>query len=133
VFGPASKWRREIIPQMPASAAASCASPGAEEESPAAPTERHLSRIPWAELLLRVFREDVLLCPRGGRRVVLAFVTEERVVKEILEHLGLPSTGPPIAPARVGAAGEDPGWQDDVPELQRSLRCGRPDPLRPMA
>src|SRR5262249_13387605 len=27
------------------------------------------SRIPWAELLLRVLREDVLLCPCGGRRV----------------------------------------------------------------
>src|SRR3954470_13488919 len=30
------------------------------------------SRVPWAELLLRAFREDVLLCPCGGRRVVLA-------------------------------------------------------------
>jgi hypothetical protein len=37
-----------------------------------------------AELLLRVFREDVLLCPCGGRRVVLAFVTEKNIVKEIL-------------------------------------------------
>ena len=25
------------------------------------------SRIPWAELLLRVFRDDVLLCPRSDR------------------------------------------------------------------
>jgi hypothetical protein len=31
------------------------------------------SRIPWAELLMRVFREDVLACPCGGRRVVLAY------------------------------------------------------------
>src|SRR5207253_8164025 len=29
------------------------------------------SRIPWAELLLRVFREDVLSCPCGGWRTVL--------------------------------------------------------------
>jgi hypothetical protein len=42
------------------------------------------SRIPWAELLLRVFREDALLCSCGGRRVVLAFVTEKKIVKEIL-------------------------------------------------
>src|SRR5206468_10956068 len=48
------------------------------------------------ELLLRVFREDVLLCPCGGRRVVVAFITEKKVVTEILEHLGLPTTGPPI-------------------------------------
>ena len=65
------------------------------------------SRAPWADVLLRVFREDVLLCPCGGRRVVLAFITEKKVVKEILEHLGLPTTGPPIAPARIAAAGED--------------------------
>jgi len=46
----------------------------------------------------------------------------EEVVKEILEHLGLPTTGPPIAPARIASAGEDAPWQDDVPELQRALR-----------
>jgi len=59
------------------------------------------SRIPWAELLLRVFREDVLVCPCGGRRLVLAFITEKKVLKEILEHLGLPTTGPPQRRAGV--------------------------------
>ena len=54
------------------------------------------------------------------RRVALAF-TEKKVVKEILEHLRLPATGPPIAPARIPAAGEDAPWRDDVPELQQSL------------
>jgi hypothetical protein len=53
---------------------------------------------------------------------VLAFISEKRVVKEILEHLGLPTTGPPIAPARIAAAGEDAPLQDDVPELQQTLR-----------
>ena len=71
---------------------------------------------------LGVFREDVLVCPCGGRRVVLAFITEKKVVKEILEHLGLPTTGPPIAPARVAAAGKTAPWQDDVPKLQQALR-----------
>ena len=58
----------------------------------------------------------------GGRRLVLAFITEKKVVKEILEHLGLPATGPSIAPARMPEAGEDIRWQDDVPELQQSQR-----------
>ena len=53
---------------------------------------------------------------------MLAFITEKKVVTEILEHLGLPATGPPIAPARMPDAGEDIRWQDDVPELQQSLR-----------
>jgi hypothetical protein len=51
---------------------------------------------------------------------VLAFITEKKVVKEILEHLGLPTTGPPIAPARINSAGEDAPWQDD-PEPQQAL------------
>ena len=37
-------------------------------------------------------------------------------------RLALPATGPPIAPARVPALAEAPLWQDDVPELQQSLR-----------
>jgi hypothetical protein len=77
---------------------------------------------PHPELLLRVFREDVLVCPCAGRRVVLAFITEEKVVKQILEHLGLPTTGPPVAPARIVAAGEENPWQDGVPELRQTLR-----------
>jgi hypothetical protein len=31
---------------------------------------------------------------------VLALVTEQAAIKKILEHLDLPSTGPPIAKAR---------------------------------
>src|SRR5471030_1494165 len=58
--------------------------------------------------LLRVFREDVLTCPCGGRRVMLAYLTEPGPVKAILDHLGLPSTGPPLAPA----LGRDPPSAD---------------------
>ena len=59
------------------------------------------TRIPWAELLERVFRIDVLRCERcGGRMTLIAFLTERASVKKVLEHLGLPTTGPPIAKAR---------------------------------
>ena len=50
-------------------------------------------------------------------RVVLAFITEKKVIHAILEHLGVPTTGPPIAPARSTSPDEFTGWQDDVPEL----------------
>ena len=85
-------------------------------------TRRPTSRIRWADLLLRVFREDVLSCACGGRRVVLAFITEKKVIRAILEHLGLPTTGPPIAKARSTSMDQFAGWQDDVPALQQSLR-----------
>ena len=80
------------------------------------------SRIPWNELLLRVFREDILGCPCGGRRKFIAFIDEKPVIERILGHLGLPTTGPPTAPARLPAPTEGSCWQDDVPELQQSLR-----------
>jgi len=54
--------------------------------------------------------------------VVLAYLTEPGPVKAILDHLGLPSTGPPLAPARFTAGPAESGWQDEMPELQRSLR-----------
>ena len=139
VFAPASRWRSQVIPPLPERAASAqpCTSAPRRSEDMATaaaeaagddlatarpPRPAGPSRIPWAELLLRVFREDVLLCPCGGRRVVLAFVTEKKIVKEILEHLGLPTTGPPVAPARIAAACEDPPWQDALPELHQTLR-----------
>ncbi len=71
------------------------------------------TRLPWAELLRRVFREDVLECNRcGGRRVVLAFLSERRAVKAVLQHLGLPTTGPPVAPARGSPQMELVPWPD---------------------
>jgi len=42
-----------------------------------------------------------LLCRRrGGRHRVLAYITEPSVVRAILQHLHLPSTARPLAPAR---------------------------------
>src|SRR4051812_7643756 len=38
------------------------------------------ARIPWAELLKRVYLEDVLACPCGGRRRIEAFIEEDEVV-----------------------------------------------------
>ena len=111
VFAPASAWQSRIVPG-PAVPAPCADVPDAQPSAPhpaeaAAKRRNRASRIPWAELLLRVFREDVLHCPCGGRRVVLAFITERNVVKEILEHLGLPTTGPPLASARIDSALED--------------------------
>ncbi len=130
-FGPASKWRSEIVPAPPLElrpappepAAPSLSAPddGAPPTGPKKP-RRPDSRIRWAELLQRVFREDVLACPCGGRRRVIAFITKQRVIKAILEHLGLPTTNSPIAPARGTAPPDVAPWQDDVPSLQLALR-----------
>ena len=64
------------------------------------------ARIDWASLLRRVFLEDVLACPCGGRRRILSDVTDPTAIVAILAHLDLPARAPPVAAAR------DPGWFD---------------------
>jgi hypothetical protein len=74
VFAPNASWRSEVVPHSPGleeqpeveqGLAAAAEAPTATE--PGAPDgkkqARARSRLPWAELLLRVFREDVLARP----------------------------------------------------------------------
>jgi hypothetical protein len=57
-------------------------------------------RVPWADLLQKVFAIDVLACPNcNGRMQLIAFIAQVTVAKRILDHLGLDSTGPPVARA----------------------------------
>jgi hypothetical protein len=46
------------------------------------------------------YLEDVLACPCGGRRRIIADITEPDVIVAILGHLGVPTEPPPIARAR---------------------------------
>ena len=59
------------------------------------------TRATWAELLKRVFEIDLLRCPWcGEKRKLIALITAGSVVRRILEHLGLPTSAPALAPAR---------------------------------
>ena len=58
------------------------------------------SRIPWAELLKRVYDVDALACSCGGRLRFIALILESDVARRILDSLGLESAPPPIARAR---------------------------------
>jgi hypothetical protein len=56
---------------------------------------------PWAELLKRVFAVDVLRCPDcGGRRRIIASITQGSVIRAILATLGLPTEAPTVYLAR---------------------------------
>ena len=83
--------------------------PGPKEETPKAdrcaraeptPAQRR-HRLAWADLLRRVFRIDVSVCPVcGGHMKIVAALTDPRSIQCYLEGVGLPSRAPPIAPAR---------------------------------
>ena len=49
----------------------------------------------------RAFEVDVLLCECGGRRDVIASITDLAVARRILSHLGLPDRPPSSAPPRL--------------------------------
>ena len=54
-------------------------------------------------LLARMFYLDALLCVKcGGKRKVLAFLTDPLVVRKILTHLGMETVPLSLTPARVG-------------------------------
>jgi hypothetical protein len=67
---------------------------------PASPARR--PRLDWATLQRRTFGADVWACPCGGKRRVLALVTQPTTAQEILFNLGLgsPPAQPPLARAR---------------------------------
>ena len=62
--------------------------------------------IPWAKLMKRVHRIDVLKCPCGGTRKVKSYVTDPEKIREGLEKLGLRGEAPKIAKARRPAQEE---------------------------
>ena len=113
VLAPAAQWRDRIVPgpRAPTESYAGtpernavCSRPvsGSTDSPTAQESPARTRRLRWAELLRRVFAVDVLTCPHcGGARRLIATITDGLVVRRILDHLELPSSPPPIAPARA--------------------------------
>jgi hypothetical protein len=58
-------------------------------------------RLLWAEAMKRGLSLDVPVCENcGGRREVLKFITDPRVIVRILDHLRLPASPPVVSSAR---------------------------------
>jgi hypothetical protein len=118
LLGPAAKWRPLIIPHPPPPASEpppepeSISTPEIEPREltpnpsdtatrvsmPPAPEKRRRN-YSWAELMKRVFQADVLACATcGGRLQIVATIHPPEITRKILDHLGLPSRPPPLAP-----------------------------------
>ena len=70
-------------------------------------------RLPWAELLKRVFGIDALRCECGKPMRVLAAITEPAVAKRILACMDLPSRAPPLPPAHGPGSGAT-SWPEET-------------------
>ena len=98
-LAPHAKWRPLIVPATQPATQPATGEAGCGLEAPEG--RRVSSRLAWAELLKRVFASDALACPKcGGRMKVIATISDPEVVRKVLTSLGLPTRGPPRAPAR---------------------------------
>ena len=90
VLAPASPLRDALVPRPAARKEHELAEGQSGGMSPGCPVvgAGHLSRenyIPWAELLRRVFGENVLRCPHcRGRRHLISIITDPEVVGRVL-------------------------------------------------
>lgn len=65
------------------------------------PTHRKAARYVWALLLAHIYEVFPLVCPKcGGEMRIIAFINDGPVIREILGHLGEPTSVPHISPAR---------------------------------
>ena len=102
-LAPNSKCRARIVPVQAGPAVAKAKTIRSRGECPADRSvsaadhegSASVARLSWAELMLRVFKVDVLECPRcKGRLRIIATVTAPSAVKAILMCLGLPARPP---------------------------------------
>ena len=108
VLAPASKLRSLIAPMQlvegdavcPMSEVPGSLDAGAEQEPK--PRRKTTKYYTWAELIKRVFLEDILHCPEcNGARRIISFIIDPIVIRKILVHLGLPTEAPPRAGPRA--------------------------------
>jgi hypothetical protein len=100
VIAGASRLRSRVVPSPKVL-------PPKEGEQESGPRRSGCRYIPWAELMMRTFKLDVLECPRcQGRLKMLGLVTELAEVRRHLHGLDVATELPERAPARG-----PPFWQ----------------------
>jgi len=106
VMAPNSHMRKRVIESAGPSAALQIRLTEAAQKMGLVKTEeskpkKKASRT-WAMLIARIFEVFPLLCLRCHAPMkIVVFITEPNTVTKILEHIGVPSTAPVIAPARA--------------------------------
>jgi hypothetical protein len=112
ILAPRAAWRDRVVPAVPGPCDGRDSAGKRQAGSPApaervtceeASEARRARRLPWAQLLARVFGADALTCPRCGQPMrILAALQSPEAIRAILECLGLPARPPPVAPPALG-------------------------------
>ncbi len=112
VLAPHYKHRKMIVPAKPL--------PQPELElAPNQDQKAQKSRVSWARLLKRVFDIDLSTCHLcGGKAKIIAAIEDSKVIKKILNHLGLAATPPNIWPARGPPASHTDDLNQQLPEFE---------------
>ncbi len=117
VLAPGAQWRSTVVRdraptegttpiELPPSGEASAdrssdATVPILEVAPGDPVRLRERRLSWADLMRRVFKEDVLRCPQcGGRAAVISAISQPKVIEAILLCLGSSVRVPPLSSAR---------------------------------
>ena len=101
VLGPHYKYRKLIVPKKKPELALVAGVDDTVHPANSDKPSASAKRIAWAQLLKRVFNIDVTVCSKcTGKMKIIAAIEDPKVIKKILNHIGLPSTAPRLAPAR---------------------------------
>lgn len=124
VLGPHYKHRKQIVPKPPELKVVT------DNQVSVDPKQLELKKknILWARLLARVFNIDVEICSKcGGRMKINAAIEDPKVIRKILEHMGLDTKPPPpLFPAR-GPPKQQHLFEDEF--FQQNFEMKSPYPL----
>ena len=70
-------------------------------------TPRSINRS-WARLIQKIYEVDPLTCPKcGGEMRIIAFIEDYKIVKKILDYLGIYEFGKKRAPPKINTYYDD--------------------------
>jgi RNase P protein component len=112
VLAPHYKFRKQIVPKKP-----ELSQPLALVQPDQIPKPGP-KRMSWARLLKRVFNIDISICPKcQGRMRILAAIEDPKIIRKILDHLGIPSSPPQLGlPRGPPESQQEDHYTQDFPE-----------------
>jgi len=124
VLAPHYKHRKQIVPKPPELKLAD----QDQEIIDLKQLELKKKNIPWARLLARVFNIDVETCSKcGGKMKIIAAIEDPKVIRKILDHLGLDTKPPLLQPAR-GPPKQQHHFEDDLNQQHFDLNFDNLNP-----